>query len=136
MPYIDKAKTTSWATPKWLLQQLDEEFHFEDFDPCPLADVPETDGLTLDWAHTTFCNPPYDRLKSTKRHGVGWVEKMHEESAKGKTIVGLLPARTDTTWFHDIIKKNKHEVRFLKGRLKFGDAKNCSPFPSMLVIFR
>jgi len=133
--YIAKSKTDSWSTPVDLKHKLNDEFHFDDFDPCPLNDNPESDGLAQDWAKSTFVNPPYSALKSTKAK-IGWVEKAHNECQKGKTIVMLIPSRTDTTWFHDIILKNGYEVRFIKGRLKFGDAKASAPFPSMIVVMR
>lgn len=76
-----------------------------------------------------FCNPPYSNIKE-------WVRKCYEESLKPNTLVVLLmPARTDTRYFHDYII-NRTEIRFIKGRLKFGDGKNSAPFPSMVVIFR
>lgn len=79
--------------------------------------------------HTVFCNPPYGREISK------WVEKAFNESRKEKTtVVMLIPARTDTRWFHDYIYRNA-EIRFIRGRLKFGDSKNSAPFPSMVVVF-
>ena len=76
-----------------------------------------------------FVNPPYGR------EIYKWVKKAYEESKDGVTVVMLLPVRTDTKWFHEFIY-NRAEVRFLKGRIKFGDAKNSAPFPSMIVIYR
>lgn len=76
-----------------------------------------------------FCNPPYSKIGE-------WVKKAFYEGRKDNTLVVLLiPARTDTKYFHDYIL-HRAEVRFIKGRLKFGDAKNSAPFPSMIVIFR
>lgn len=77
-----------------------------------------------------FCNPPYgNKIKL-------WVEKCYRESLKENTIVVMLvPARTDTKWFHDYVY-NRAEIRFIKGRLKFGNSKNSAPFPSMVVVFR
>ena len=93
----------------------------------------------MDWwksgAKTTFVNPPYSQLKTTKER-LGWVEKAHIECQKGKTIVMLIPSRTDTQWFHDIILKNSYEVRFVRGRLKFGDAKAAAPFPNIIVVMK
>lgn len=135
--YINKSITDSWSTPLYLKQKLDKEFHFDNFDPCPLNDKPFVNGLDLEWANSTFVNPPYSALKTTKKNGLGWVEKAHIEAGKGKTVVMLIPARTDTQWFHDIILKNEYEVRFIKGRLKFGTAVlHSAPFPSMIVIFK
>jgi len=79
--------------------------------------------------HTVWCNPPYGRQIGK------WVEKAYNESLQGATVVMLLPARTDTKWFHDFIY-GKAEIRFIRGRLKFGDSKNSAPFPSMVIVFR
>ena len=76
-----------------------------------------------------YCNPPYGREISK------WVEKAYSENKKGVLVVLLLPARTDTKWFHEYIYK-KHEIRFIKGRLKFNDGKKSAPFPSMVVVMR
>lgn len=80
--------------------------------------------------YRVFCNPPYGR-------GIGdWVKKAYEESQEPNTlVVMLIPARTDTKWFHEYIY-GKAEIRFIKGRLKFGGCKNAAPFPSMVVIFK
>ena len=76
-----------------------------------------------------FCNPPYSNISA-------WVEKAFRETRNDNTLVVLLiPARTDTRYFHDFIYQ-RAEIRFIKGRLKFGDSKNSAPFPSMVVIFR
>jgi len=136
MPYINKAKSDSWATPSHIKNSLQEEFNFDDYDPCPLNDNPNFNGLKEEWASKTFVNPPYSKLKSTVKNGLGWVEKAHNETLKNKLVVLLLPARTDTQWFHDIILKNNYEVRFIKGRLKFGDKKGSAPFPNILVIMK
>lgn len=128
-------KTDLWATPQDFFDKLDEEFHFN-LDPCALPNnakcskyfTPEQDGLKQDWAkHRVFCNPPYG--KAIKK----WVEKCHTEAQKGTLIVLLIPARTDTAYFHDYIY-NKAEIRFIRGRLRFGNAQNSAPFPSMIVI--
>ena len=90
----------------------------------------EENGLMQDWSNEiVFCNPPYGR--EIKK----WVKKCHEEAKKGAEIVLLIPARTDTSYFHDFIY-GKTAIRFIRGRLKFGDNKNSAPFPSMIVIFK
>ena len=139
--YMNKSKTDSWGTPKDLYKTLNDEFHFDEFDPCPLTDDPTFNGLQMEWAQTTFVNPPYSNLKSTKKSGIGWIEKSHLEAQKGKTIVLLIPARTDTTWFHDIILANNYQVRFMKGRTKFinketGKVEGTAPFPTMVVVMK
>lgn len=129
--------TDMWATPQWLFDDLDAEFHFT-LDACAVADnakcasffSPEQDGLSQEWRGTLWCNPPYGRQIGK------WVEKAASSAASGlATVVMLIPARTDTAWFHDYVY-GKAEIRFLRGRLKFGDSKNSAPFPSMIVIFR
>jgi site-specific DNA-methyltransferase (adenine-specific) len=78
-----------------------------------------------------FCNPPYGREVGK------WVEKSYKEAKKkNTTVVMLIPARTDTRYFHDYIYHKAKEIRFIKGRLKFGKATNAAPFPSMVVVFR
>jgi site-specific DNA-methyltransferase (adenine-specific) len=115
-----------WKTPKKFYEELDKEFDF-DFDPCPTH--PNYDGLFIEWGERNFVNPPY-------RHWQLWVEKGYEEWKKGKTIVFLLAARTDTKAFHDYILPYASEIRFIKGRLKFDEHKNAAPFPSMVVVFK
>lgn len=126
-----------WSTPQDLFDELDAEFNFT-LDVCATPEnakcadyyTKEQDGLRKAWRGVVWCNPPYGR-------DVGnWVRRAYLSAAAGKaTTVVLLPARTDTRWFHEYIYK-RAEVRFLKGRLKFGDAKNPAPFPSMVVVFR
>lgn len=129
------SKSDEWETPQDIFNQLNEEFKFT-LDPCatkknhkcPKFYSKKQDGLTRGWqGERVFCNPPYS--------GVGkWVKKAHDESQGDCFIVMLVPARTDTKWFHDYID-NKTKIRFIKGRLKFSNSKNSAPFPSMIVIF-
>lgn len=127
------SKTDMWATPQWFFDELDKEFHFT-LDACAVKEnakceqffSPEDDGLKQEWLGTVWCNPPYGRAIGN------WVKKASESKT---TVVMLLPARTDTKWFHDYIYK-KAEVRFIKGRLKFGGEKENAPFPNMVVVFR
>jgi phage N-6-adenine-methyltransferase len=127
---------TDWATPVTLFSMLDREFHFQ-LDACA-TEITTTcpawfgsDALARIWAPVTWCNPPYVRLIGD------WIEKGYRESQHGNTVVMLLPARTDTQWFHDYCMRA--EIRFLRGRLCFDDRPNrvgrC-PFPSMIVVFR
>ena len=118
--------SVDWPTPKEFYKKLNEEFRFND-DPCPLHGK---GGLDRSWGKRTYVNPPYGR-------GVGlWIRKGLFESTFEKTIVFLLPARTDTIWFHKYILPFAREIRFIKGRLKFGEHKNSAPFPSMIVVFQ
>lgn len=129
------SQTNEWSTPQDFFDGLDREFHFT-LDPCATHEsakcdkyfTKEDDGLQQSWDNEiVFCNPPYGR---EIKH---WVKKAAE--AKGGIVVLLIPARTDTTYFHDYIY-GKAEIRFIKGRLKFGDGKAPAPFPSMVVVFR
>jgi hypothetical protein len=115
-----------WPTPRATYDALNAEFAFN-FDPCPLDG--DGDGLSplfCDWrGKRVFCNPPYGP-------GIGdWLKRADE----AELAVYLVPARTDTRWFHDLVMPKASEVRFLRGRLKFGDAKTGAPFPSMVVIY-
>ena len=125
------SSTPEWETPQGFFDKLDEEFHF-DLDVCATDEnhkctkyyTKEQDGLKQKWAGRVWCNPPYGReIKA-------WVKACYEYG----NAVMLLPARTDTSWFHDYIY-GKAEIRFIRGRLKFGGSKNSAPFPSMIVVF-
>lgn len=115
--------TDDWKTPLSLYNKLNEEFNFND-DPCPIGG---TGGLDRDWGTRVFVNPPYSELRI-------WCKKAYEESLKGKIVVMLIPSRTDTIAWHEYCMKAK-EIRFIKGRLKFGNSKNSAPFPSAIIIF-
>lgn len=127
------SKTDMWETPKDFFDELDKEFHFT-CDVCAIKEnakcakyyTPEQDGLKQEWDGICWMNPPYGKTIGK------WVKKAAESKA---TVVCLLPARTDTKWFHEYIY-GKAEIRFVKGRIKFGNSKNSAPFPSMIVIFR
>ncbi|MDC0935064.1 DNA N-6-adenine-methyltransferase [Pirellulales bacterium] len=124
-----------YETPQFLFDGLNAEFGFET-DVCATAQTakckrffgPEDDALAQDWKGACFMNPPYGRLIGK------FMCKAFEESRTGATVVCLVPARTDTLWWHKYAMRG--EVRFLRGRLRFGDASNSAPFPSAVVIFR
>ncbi len=129
------SETVEWATPQKVFDDLNLEFRFT-LDPCSTKENAKCkkhyteldDGLSKSWnGERVFMNPPYGRVIGE------WVKKASE--ATGGVVVCLLPARTDTRWFHDYIY-GRAEIRFIKGRLKFGDGKNSAPFPSMIVVFR
>jgi phage N-6-adenine-methyltransferase len=131
--YMPKSKSDKWMTPKVLYNQLNERFAF-DFDPCPIEWKPgDADGLVIEWGASSFCNPPYSETAK-------WIKKAAEEHKKGKRVVMLINAITDTKAFHEYIyKKPGVEIEFLKGRIKFeqpdGSVSGPSPKASMLVIF-
>jgi phage N-6-adenine-methyltransferase len=133
------SKTNEWATPRPLFDELCAEFGFT-LDPCATPEnakcrkyfTKEQDGLSQCWCNeTVFMNPPYGREIGK------WVRKAYETSQKGATVVCLIPARTDTAYWHDYAMKG--EVRFIRGRVYFeqmGKALCPAPFPSAIVIFR
>lgn len=149
------SKSDEWATPQDLFDELDGEFGFT-LDAAATADNAKCaaylgpdhedeylrDALSVCWddelgPETVWLNPPYSMCRQ-------FIAKAAQEAREGRaTVVCLVPARTDTRWFHEHIWDTQWqrprpgvEVRFLKGRLKFGGAENGAPFPSMVVIFR
>lgn len=130
------SNTGVWETPQGFFDVLDSEFHFT-LGACALPSnakcaryyTPEQDGLSQPWDGVVWCNPPYGRDVAL------WIQKAARSSHGGATVVMLLPARTDTAWFHDYIY-HRAEVRFVRGRLRFGVARSGAPFPSMVVVFR
>lgn len=114
-------------TPKAFFEDLHKEFDFT-YDPCPKD--PQVDGLKTDWGERNFVNPPYNACKK-------WCKKAVEEREKGKLVVMLLPARTNTKWFHKYcLKQDYSEIRFVKGKLTFEGYSRQAPFASMVVILR
>lgn len=127
-----------WETPPEFFNELDGEFHF-DLDVCATPATakcarrftPAEDGLNRPWApHICWMNPPYGR--AIRR----WMDKALAESRRGATVVCLVPARTDTAWWHDCVIGGAAEVRFVRGRLRFVGAAHPAPFPSAVIIFR
>ena len=122
------------ATPLDFFQKQNAKHHFT-LDVCALPEnakcetffTPEMDGLKQEWKGNCWMNPSYGRTISQ------WMKKAYESSLKGAKVVCLVPARTDTAWWHDYAMKG--EIEFIRGRLKFGDAKNSAPFPSAVVVF-
>lgn len=142
-PALFSSKKMDYCTPQSFFDKLDEEFRFsldaaatDKTAKCPIYFTKETDGLKSSWSiageGAVFCNPPYGREIGK------WVAKAHAEAESGKTIVLLIPARTDTSYFHDHIYGHA-EIRFIRGRLRFTDEAGIpfppAPFPSMLVIY-
>lgn len=133
------SNTPEWETPQDLFDELNREFKFQ-LDVCATKEnakcffyfTKEDNGLVKEWSDRNWMNPPYGREIGE------WVRHAFRNSrTRNQTTVALLPARTDTQWFHKYIYKNKDvEIRFIKGRLKFGNSKNSAPFPSMICIFK
>ena len=132
------SKTNEWSTPQDFFDELDKEFNFT-LDPCATSEnakcnkyfTVEDNGLKQDWSKdVVFMNPPYGREIKY------WVQKAYEESLKGATVVCLIPSRTDTKYWHDYIFGKADDIRFIKGRLKFGGSKNPAPFPSAVVVYK
>lgn len=129
------SRSIMWETPQGFFDRLNAEFGFET-DVCAVAEnakcpryfSPEMDGLAQEWTGVCWMNPPYGR------EIVNWMQKAHLSSEGGALVVCLVPARTDTAWWHDYAIKG--EIRFVRGRLKFGGHKNSAPFPSAVVVFR
>lgn len=135
------SQTDLWETPQWLFDQLNKEHGFT-LDVCAVPEnakcakffTPEDDGLSQDWKdNICWMNPPYGREIGK------WVKKAYEATLPdwqhmGAKVVCLLPARTDTRWWHDYAMKG--DIKFLRGRLKFGGGQNSAPFPSAIVIFK
>jgi phage N-6-adenine-methyltransferase len=133
--YMPKSKTDKWMTPPEILNPLNAEFHFN-YDPCPITwKEGDPDGLTTDWRERCFVNPPYSKTAK-------WIEKCAIERSKGKLVVLLCNAITDTKAFHEFIYNQPNtEIRFLPGRIKFinpaePEKRTPNVKPSMIVIFR
>lgn len=123
-----------WTTPQYIYDQLNKEFAFvtdvassEENHKAPNYFTKEDSGLDKQWKGSCFMNPPYDEIDK-------WIKKAYEESLHGTTVVALIPSRTDTKYFHNYCMKAS-EIRFIKGRLKFGNVANTAPFPSAVVVF-
>jgi phage N-6-adenine-methyltransferase len=129
------SKTDLWATPQKFFDKYDAVYKFtldvcadKDNAKCANFYTIEDNGLIQPWQGVCWMNPPYGREIGA------WMKKAHESSLKGATVVCLVPARTDTKWWHDYAMHG--QIEFIKGRLKFGNAKNSAPFPSAIVVFK
>lgn len=130
------SKTDNWATPQDFFNQCEKQFGKFDIDVCANKENAkcekyydeEINGLNQVWKGKCWMNPPYGREISK------WMKKAYESAGNGTIVVCLVPARTDTKWWHDYAQNGI--VTFIKGRLKFGNSKNSAPFPSALIVFR
>jgi len=133
------SKSTEWGTPQHFFDKLEDIFGKFTLDPCSndsnykvkMRFTERDDGLSKDWAgNMVFMNPPYGRAIKE------WIKKAYEEGQKNDTtVVALIPARTDTRYWHDYVMK-ADAIYFVKGRLKFGNGEGSAPFPSAVVVFR
>ena len=129
------SKTDLWETPQDFFDTLNAEFDFT-LDVCATSEnakcdqffTKEDDGLSQPWEGVCWMNPPYGREISK------WMRKAYESAVGGALVVCLVPSRTDTAWWHDYAMKG--EIRLIRGRLKFGNAKTNAPFPSAIIIYR
>ena len=131
------SKTNEWETPKWLFDELNEEFNFT-LDPCATEEnhkcskffTIKEDGLLQNWSlESVFMNPPYGGNTGA------WINKALEESKKGAIVVCLIVSSTDRSYWHDFIFPFAAQIRFIRGRITFGEATSTAPFASAIVIF-
>jgi phage N-6-adenine-methyltransferase len=128
------SKTDMWATPQDFFDRYNAKYKFT-LDVCASPEnakcanyfTEQDDGLAQEWKGVCWMNPPYGRTIGK------WMKKAYESSQKGATVVCLVPARTDTAWWHDYAVKG--QIEFIRGRLKFGGSANSAPFPSAVVVF-
>ena len=126
--------TEMWATPQDFFDKYNDIYDFKtdvcaspENAKCSVYYTEQMDGLAQEWKGSCWMNPPYGRAIKD------WMRKAYESSLKGATVVCLVPARTDTAWWHDYAIKG--DIEFIRGRLKFGGHKNSAPFPSAVVVF-
>jgi hypothetical protein len=129
--YFPDAGNGLWNTPQYIKDNLHAEFEF-DFDPCPMN--PVFDGLVVEWGKMNFCNPPFNEMKK-------WLLKIVEEQEKGRSTVLIMPARTYTGYFHDLVLPNVNAIRFVRGRICYEprDAARktgASPWPTIICVFK
>lgn len=131
--WYGRSDRCEWETPQWLFDILNDEFHFTvdvcalpDNTKCPVYFTPDDDGLEQEWTGTCWMNPPYGReIKA-------WMEKATQSAQNGATVVCLVPARPDTEWWWE--NCIQHEIRLIRGRLKWPDSDTAAPFPSAVIV--
>lgn len=135
-PVVFSSKTSEWSTPQAFFDAVDAEFGFSldaaassENAKCPRYFTAEDDGLLQSWDGVVWVNPPYG-------HAIGrWVRKCYQESQRGAVVVGLIPAKTETRWWHDYVMRSS-EVRLIRGRMRFSGSRINAPFPSALVVWQ
>ena len=129
------SKSCEWETPQEFFDRLNAIYHFE-LDVCATPEntkcnqyyTKEQNGLLQKWHGTCWMNPPYGREIRK------WMHKAYQSAKEGAIVVCLVPARTDTAWWHDTVMQGG-QIQFIRGRLKFGNSRNSAPFPSAIVVF-
>jgi phage N-6-adenine-methyltransferase len=136
LPVYHRHKSDEWETPQELFDELDREFHFTTDlaalphnAKCARFFSPGDDALTRHWEGVCWLNPPYG---AKLRH---WMKKAYDSAQAGAIVVCLLPARTDSRWWHDYVLPYA-EIRYIRGRVKFNGVSNSAPFPSVIVVFK
>ena len=128
--------TELWSTPQEFFDQQNSLYGPFEIDvcadktnaKCPVFFDKDADGLKQEWRGKCWMNPPYGKEIGK------WMKKAYESAGSGTSVVCLVPARTDTKWWHDYAMKGS--ITFIRGRLKFGGSKNSAPFPSAVVVFQ
>ena len=135
--YARHNDSNEWSTPEPIFAGLDKEFGFDldvaasrDHHRCARYFTREQDGLTQPWSGVCWLNPPCGRAIGK------WIEKAVQEARRGVTTVCLVPARTDTDWWHRWVQEYAAEIRFIKGRIRFNNGTGRAPFPSAVIIFK
>jgi phage N-6-adenine-methyltransferase len=136
-PVVFSSKSDRYSTPFDFFEKMERRYGPFDLDVCAVAEnakcerfySPQVDGLRQPWTGRIWCNPPYGRTIGL------WIRKAWEATQAGATVVCLVPARTDTRWWHDYVQPYG-EVEFVRGRLHFDDGKHPAPFPSVVVVFK
>jgi len=134
---MGSSRSVEWPTDPAVFAELEGRFGPFDLDPCATGEnatcaryfTKDDDGLSQVWAGRVFMNPPYGREIGR------WMRKAWESSqSTAGLVVCLVPARTDTAWWHNYAMRG--EIEFIRGRLRFGGAQSAAPFPSAVVVFR
>ena len=123
--------TDNWATPRYLIEQIEKEFGKIDFDPCPLLSEDRLSLINKDWFGNVFINPPYSNVENFLNKGLVELKK-----GNAKILIYLIIPRTSTKYWNDFVMKYAKYIYFIPYRLKFGNSKSCAPFPSCIVIFK
>lgn len=125
-----KRDSDNYATPKRFYDQINKLYKF-DFDPCPLKHDFSWDGLVVDWNGSIYCNPPYSNIEPFVLKGISEIKK-----GNARQVVYLVPVRSDTKYWNNLVMKYASEIIFIQGRLNFNEKKTPAPFPCVLLVFK